>query len=290
MDKKIKLLPLLLLTAAVFLLIFYLRLSTPPGKAINIDTGLSYPTVQKAIDAPETKDGHTIIVYPCLYRENIQVNKTLTIKGQDVSSTILERGDRSVIALLITAENVTVANLTVRNSAFGIWSLNTNGSEILSNKVVNCSTSIRLDFSSNSLVKDNKITDGMVRGIHLYRSFNNTIIKNEVKNITQAYGAIHLEYSHNNTIMLNQFMNNTCGIWIDSSSNNKIYHNNFIHNTKHVHSGDSNVWDDGYPSGGNYWSNYSGIDADSDKIGDTPYVIDEKNKDRYPLMEPLAIS
>ena len=45
-----------------------------------------------------------------------------------------------------------------------------------------------------------------------------------------------------------------------------------------------NVWDNG--SNGNYWSDYTGDDAGGDGIGDTPYVIDENNQDRYPLMKP----
>jgi nitrous oxidase accessory protein NosD len=58
----------------------------------------------------------------------------------------------------------------------------------------------------------------------------------------------------------------------------------------------SNTWDNGYPSGGNYWSDYSGVDeysgpyqneTGSDGIGDTPYIIDEKNCDRYPLITPF---
>jgi len=47
--------------------------------------------------------------------------------------------------------------------------------------------------------------------------------------------------------------------------------------------------DYGYPSGGNYWSDYNGTDANHDGIGDTPYVIDTKNADNYPLMTPYII-
>jgi len=58
-----------------------------------------------------------------------------------------------------------------------------------------------------------------------------------------------------------------------------------------------NIWDNGYPSGGNYWSNYNGTDlysgpcqnvTGSDGIGDTPYVIDANNQDNYPLMKPYS--
>lgn len=53
-----------------------------------------------------------------------------------------------------------------------------------------------------------------------------------------------------------------------------------------------NVWDDDYPSGGNYWSDYTGVnnfsgpyqnETGSDGIGDAPYIIDVNNRDQYPL-------
>jgi len=58
-------------------------------------------------------------------------------------------------------------------------------------------------------------------------------------------------------------------------------------------SGYANVWDDGYPSGGNYWSNYTDVDLSSgayqnvtgsDGIGDALHIMDANNTDNYPLM------
>jgi len=58
-----------------------------------------------------------------------------------------------------------------------------------------------------------------------------------------------------------------------------------------------NVWDYGYPSGGNYWSDYTGVDVyngpnqnvpGSDGIGDSNYTINAINNDCYPLMGPIS--
>jgi hypothetical protein len=65
--------------------------------------------------------------------------------------------------------------------------------------------------------------------------------------------------------------------------NNTFFENNFA--AKFVWPvNDANFWDNG--SVGNYWSDYDGADANGDGIGDTPYIINAVNQDRYPLMNP----
>ena len=99
--------------------------------------------------------------------------------------------------------------------------------------------------------------------------------------------------SHHGTIRRNNVCwNGDLGVYkvYDYAHDNKPYHNNFVDNTtvpQAYDDGVAEVWDDGYPSGGNYWSDYTGEDADLDGIGDTPYDISGPAgaQDRYPLME-----
>jgi parallel beta-helix repeat protein len=108
-------------------------------------------------------------------------------------------------------------------------------------------------------------------------------------NLTGNVQGLLLVSTTNSTIAKSSITNNRDGIRVEDSSNNKLHHNNFKDNIQQVYiptPGYANVWDDGYPSGGNYWSDYTGADADGDYIGDTPYVVDLNNTDRFPLMAP----
>ncbi len=89
------------------------------------------------------------------------------------------------------------------------------------------------------------------------------------------------------------------GLFLSDSSNNLFYHNNFVANPRQawLYGENSNSWDNGYPSGGNYWDNYTGVDqksgpsqniTGSDGLGDTPVVIAQNNIDNFPLVTPYS--
>jgi parallel beta-helix repeat protein len=89
------------------------------------------------------------------------------------------------------------------------------------------------------------------------------------------------------------------------SSGNTIFLNNFVHNDEQIYNlgaNSANSWDNG--AEGNYWSDYTGTDANGDGFGDTPYnIMGEKldtqshglvsvvtGQDHYPLMAPFNIN
>jgi parallel beta-helix repeat protein len=122
---------------------------------------------------------------------------------------------------------------------------------------------------SSNIVSRNKLISNL-DGVWLYSSNNNVISENEIKNCTWDVFLIRESYE------------------------NRIFHNNiFQDQTPQLGIAEliefcNNIWDDGYPSGGNYWSTYNGTDTNSDGIGDTQYIIDKDNTDRYPLVSPYS--
>jgi len=134
----------------------------------------------------------------------------------------------------------------------------------------------------NVSIKNTRI-EGCIDGIQLFNSANSIITGNSI--VGNSYEGVGLYYSSDNIITDNSITNNQVGIGSYDSSNNSIFHNSFTNNVYQAYTETSvNVWDNG--SNGNHWSDYTGVDAGGDGIGDAPYVIDENNQDRYPLMKP----
>ncbi len=167
----------------------------------------------------------------------------------------------------IMASNVTLTNNTVKWAGGGISSEEDNAIDVEGG-------------GSNVIIGNNLVND--FRVIFLHQTENNLIIWN---NITCTHEPFYPSIGAPGQAIILFF-----------GSNNTIYHNNFIDNDVQVYDASPlshNVWDDGYPLGGNYWSDYQSkypnvTEINSLGIGDTSYVIDKNNTDHYPLMQPFT--
>lgn len=153
------------------------------------------------------------------------------------------------------------------------WFVSTPGHVRLYNTTIsNCTEGVRFDNSAHIVLADNVIF-GCDNGIVASSSSDMTIVRNVMTDNGNGLSVVG-STSH--------------GIWVNRNS--------FINNA--VQASDAsggNYWDLGYPDGGNYWSDYAGVDLmngpsqdllGADSIGDTPRAVTGTISDNYPLMLP----
>ena len=225
------------------------------------------------VDSSNTVDGKPIYYWVNRHNYKIPFNAgyvgIINSTNIVISNVNISNNYRGI--LLAYTSNSIIENCSLSNNSIGIRCSSSNNIRITSNNISQNSVGIYcLPYSSNITIDNNNIYSNRDVGICLYSTSNNKLISNTI------------------------FNNNDYGIVLTDSSQNKIFHNSFNNNTcggvQAKDSGTNNLW---YNSNneGNYWSDHTFSDYNSDLIIDIPYDLDGDAcaKDFFPLVNPHNI-
>ncbi|HEY4705409.1 MAG TPA: NosD domain-containing protein [Thermoplasmata archaeon] len=223
----------------------------------------------------------------------VESSSSAVVRGNDVQLAGVYGID------VFTSADVEVRDNTASTSAeTGIYLQNVDRVVVSGNNASsNALLGIGLDYASDVTIIDNSLWDNGY-GLDLFDSGRVLARQNTIGRSTME--AVSVYYSNNVTIDLNRFVSNEGGLFASFATDLTVAHNTFRNNV--VQGGDElgtrTAWDRGYPAGGNFWSDYTGVDLCSgagqdvctgpDGIGDTPYAVDPDTVDRYPLMTTSA--
>jgi len=261
----------------------------------------NYTHIQDAID--NASSGDTIFVFNGIYYENVVVNKTISLIGEGRNGTIIDGGGSGNV-ISVEADGAAIEGFTIMHGEIGICLHYSNNCIITGNTISNSywRDGISVASSSNCTIVGNTICNNP-NGTTLINSNNCTITGNLINN---NYIGIWMWYSSNFTISGNNISNNNgrgidivdsisciitgnnisnnwAGIDLWGSTNNNLIYNNYFNNTNNAYDYGNNIWNiskapgtniiGGAYLGGNYWSDYTGVDTDGDGLGDTnlPY-------------------
>lgn len=227
----------------------------------------NYSTIQSAISA--SSNGDTIFVYSGTYPENIVIDKSITLFGENKNTTTIS-GDSLTATVNITAESVILQGFTIKNdgSQDGIHT-STGSHQFINNIFTMTSRGIHLYYSSGNMIAESLFYDNIHSGIYMQVGQNNTISQNEFYNNSDegiyltGCGITHIERNSihengmgihaleatGNIITNNTIESNDCGIHFDGmftvhSNFNTISHNKINDNTKcgiHIEHSEFNV-------------------------------------------------
>jgi parallel beta-helix repeat protein len=224
----------------VFLSLVFLfaSLCSKPAKTLptTVIVPDDFPTIQEAIN--NAADWDTVFVRAGTYYEHVVVNRTISLVGENMSTTIIN-GNNTGHVVYVVRSNVNVTGFTVRNSGDVHWpDLNagiclngTTGCAISENSVVdNGFAGISLLSSQYNKIAGNNVSDTGWGGIHLMNSSRNTVFDNILDSNghqLQWGGGINGHAgSHYNNITDNTILNCVYGMFYHDARYNSICRNN----------------------------------------------------------------
>src|SRR5438552_8902034 len=237
--------------------------------------------------------------------EDVQAGQIIIINCDNIRIANVRIGNTSQGVEMFSVRDTAVVNSTLSGNFCGICLSDSKNVTMAGDTVLNNFFGLEDTNSRNVLISHNTVSDNAWFGIYLWGSSQGTVLDNSISGNQEG---IRFTVSSAITIEGNTITSNKFGILVDPaqrrlvghSHNLSFYHNNFLANLWYSATdyGVNNIWDSGYPGGGNFWSDFVGVDncsgltqnvcPDSDGIGDTPKLFARTSVDRYPLMKPFA--
>ena len=243
--------------------------------------------------------GENLIVEECTFRNCTTGCAVYEAHNITVTSNTFSRND--VGLQFANGDNITASdNSLTMNSALSITLTGMNDSVVVDNHIAKSSgEGVRLGACRNVTLQDNVLeSTGQVTygfGIHVVESTSCKIYNNRItsQNLTADHKALGIDYSSHMQIAGNRIAQVDV-MRMAHCNNMSLYLNSFVTSQLPILVNvTGSFWDNGYPSGGNFWSNYEGYDwmsglaqnvSGPDGIGDTPRQLDLVNVDHYPMM------
>ncbi|UCF08538.1 MAG: right-handed parallel beta-helix repeat-containing protein [Thermoplasmata archaeon] len=191
--------------------------------------GGNHSTIQEGIDAAGF--GDTVYVYSGTYNENVIVNKSITLTGEDRDITVIDGGGSGIVVKIV-AGVVSISGFTITHSGSteddaGIW-IDSDYNTVSDNKIAfTGSYPIYLNFSDDNVITNN-IVNNNPEGILLDYSEKNEIRNNSV--YSNNYVGIGIRFSNRNVVSDNQVWDNVWGMSIFYADENTIIGNDVYSN------------------------------------------------------------
>jgi len=251
----------------------------------NTDMGIELAFVQRADTAQVNITGNRG------WGMYLRSSSNVTLRGSRLS------GNEGIGIHIEYSYQINVTGSTVVGSNYGIFASGSSRLRVDSNAISNNSWygadfigGVNLVFARNAVVSNAR--SGFLCG----GCQNFTAHGNEVR--SSSYAGMDVRFSSGLIVSNNVSGNPGTGILLAASNSVAVHHNNLLGNGRNAEDWSSAIWDDGYPSGGNFWGDYGGADRctgpsqdvcpSPDALGDSPHVLDVDSQDRYPLAEPLS--
>jgi len=296
------------------------------GDTILVRSGTYFenPIVDKSLSLKSDEGGKAVVVGTggsvgssvfTVAADNVKISG-FTITSNNYSSTA-----NYAYGVMINGNKCTITGNNIVNTYTGIFgSVQFSSATISQNNITgNHKNGVAFYGNLNNTISENNIT-GNVGSAIVIEGYQDNITGNNLSQnnigigLDAAYSVIFRNNITNNrntgtyltgsndSISANNFVNNKYGIYAVPSfgvaNDNTIVHNNFVNNHQNAFStspSNIQIWDQGFPLGGNYWSDYQAVCPNATEIANSgtmnlPYQICANNTDKNPLMSIFKVS